>query len=145
MRTTRALGLGAVLAATALIAPGGATAASPTTYTGSFDGPVDYVNCTTTEPEHYATGTWSVTMHGTSAKASFTIYFDDDPTPHVAYTFPGMKQAPTNTASDWLVSGKTLAGMLRVAVHDDVMTYTIEPYNYDGLSCASATFPGTVD
>ena len=57
-----------MLAATALMAPGGASAASPTVYSGTFDGPVDYVNCTTPEPDHYATGDWSVTMHGTSAK-----------------------------------------------------------------------------
>jgi hypothetical protein len=143
MRTLHAAGFAALLAATALVAPGGATAASPTTYSGQFDGPVVYEQCTTTPPTNYATGDWSVTMHGTSAKGTFTIMFGEET--HVAYTFPGMKQAPGNTASDWLVSGRTMAGLLTVAVHGTDMTYTIEPYNYDGLSCASATFPGTAD
>ena len=91
----------------------------------------------------YATGDWSVTMHGTSAKGGFTIMFGTET--HVAYTFPGMKQAPGNTASNWLVSGRTMAGMLTVAVHGRDMTYTIEPYHYDGLSCDRAIFPGYVD
>jgi hypothetical protein len=143
MRTLHATGFAAVLAATALVAPGGASAASPTMYSGTFDGTVQYVGCTTPGPDNYATGDWSVTMHGTSAKGSFTIMFGTET--HVAYTFPGMKQAPGNTESDWLVSGRTMAGLLTVAVHGDDMTYTIEPYNYGGLSCDRAVFPGYVD
>lgn len=142
MRTTRALSLAGVLAATALMAPGGASAASPTTYTGEFDGTVRYENCTTTAPSNDINGDWSVTMHGASAKGSFTIRYGD--TVHVAYTFPGMKQAPGNTEGNWVVYGKTMAGLLTVTVTGDTMLYTITPYNFDGLSCDSATFPGTV-
>jgi hypothetical protein len=143
MRTTRALGAAAVLAATALVAPGGASAASPTTYSGQFDGQVTYVGCEA--PDNDASGPWSVTMHGTSAKGDFTIYFNDETVPHVAYTFPGMKQAPGNTEDNWSVYGKTMAGLLTVAVHGSTMTYTIEPYHYGDLSCDKAIFPGTVE
>ena len=142
MRTTRALGAAAVLAATALVAPGAASAASPVTVSGQFDGTVTYESCTTTPPDNYATGDWSVTMHGTSAKGSFTIMYGTEV--HVAYTFPGMKVAPGSTVDSFVVSGRTAAGLLTVQVSGSDMTYKITPYNYDGLSCASATFPGEV-
>jgi hypothetical protein len=143
MSTIRALSGGALLATISLMAAGAATGASPTTYSGDFDGDVVYENCTTTPPDNYATGDWSVKMHGTSATGSFTIEFGTET--HVAYSFPGMKQAPGNTASSWVVYGRTMAGLLTVSVTGDQMQYRIAPYNYDGLSCDSATFPGTVD
>lgn len=93
MRTSRALGLTAVLASTALIAPGAASAARPTTYSGEFDGHIAYVGCTTDHPvPGDATGTWSVTLHGTAARGVFDITIDG--TPDVAYTYPNLKQAP---------------------------------------------------
>jgi hypothetical protein len=144
MRTSRALGLTAVLASTALIAPGAASAARPTTYSGEFDGHIAYVGCTTDHPvPGDATGTWSVTLHGTAARGVFDITIDG--TPDVAYTYPNLKQAPAGADTDLSVYGPTQAGLLTVTVRGDRMEYTIAPYGYNGVSCASVTFPGTVD
>lgn len=145
MRTTHALGA-AVLLTAALLAPTGASAAPPVTVTGTFDDTVtvDYDLCTTDTPTDHASGTWSVTLNSTStAKGSFTM--DLNGQPHVAYTYPGMKQAPGNTESSWSVYGKTMAGLLTVTVTGGDMEYRISPYNYNGLSCRSATFHGLVD
>jgi len=88
-----------------------------------------------------ANGSWSMTLHGTSAKGSFDILVND--IPHVAYTFPGMKQAPIGPGYAFSVYGPTQAGLLTVTLKNDGnMTYVIAPYNYDGLEYASVTFPG---
>ncbi|HEX2895315.1 MAG TPA: hypothetical protein VHO29_15050 [Marmoricola sp.] len=147
MRTTPVLGAAAVIATTALLAPAGASAAQPVTVSGTFDEtrPVAYDTCvadpTTT---NYPSGTWSVTLNSTAtAKGTFAMELNGEP--HVAYTYPGMKQAPGNTSTSWLVYGKTMAGLLTVTVNGDAMEYRISPYNYGGLSCQSATFYGLVD
>jgi len=145
MRTVHATGFAAVLAATALVAPGAASAASPTTVTGDFAGRIAYDHCTAGTPAHpgVAGGDWSVTMNGSTAKATFNILIDG--AAHVAYTFPGMKQAPNSTPTTFVFSGRTGAGLLTVTVDSSGMAYRIAPYSYGGLVCDSVTFPGTVD
>lgn len=133
---------GGVLAATLLFASAGvpATAAPPTTYDGHFGGDIVYTGCTTQAPEASTTGTWSVTLHGNSAKATFDI--DVNGEPHVAYTFPGMKQLPVTEGTAFSVTGLTQAGRLTVTLTGTSLTYTIAPYNFGGLSCQSVTYPG---
>ena len=148
MRTSRAVGLTALLASTLLgstaLLAGGASADPATVVSGNFKGPITYSHCTQGTPPSpgIAGGTWSVTLHGSSAKGAFDILIDKEP--HLSYTFPGMKQAPGSTASHFVVYGRTLAGLLTVSVNDSSMAYTIAPYSYDGLTCESVTFPGTV-
>ena len=65
--------------------------------------------------------------------------------PHVAYVFPSMKQDPVGPGTTFAVSGMTVAGLLIVTLKDDGdMTYTIAPYSYDELNCASVTYPGHI-
>ena len=141
MRTTRALGLAAVLAATALVAPNGASAASPVTVSGEFAGQITYVGCT--PPAATTSGDWSITLHGTSAKGFFDILVNEEP--HLTYTFPGMKLAPGSTASSFVASGRTAAGLLTVTVTPSVKEYKIAPYHYGDLTCDSVTYPLTLD
>jgi len=142
MRTIRMLSSALLVGAMALVAPGGAaSAATETTYVGVFAGRIIYEGCTTTPHRATTTGTWSMTLRGTSAKGSFDILVNG--TPHVAYTFPAMKQAPVGPNYTFSVYGATQAGLLTVSLKvDGNMTYTIAPYNYDGLECTSVTYPG---
>lgn len=144
MRTIRMLSSAVLVGAMAVVTPGGAaSAAPPTTYTGVFGGVIDYTGCTTGTPlvGAEASGPWSMTLHGTSAKGSFEILVNGEP--HVAYVYPGMKQAPIGTDYTFSVHGLTQAGLLTVSLKvNGNMTYTIAPYNNGGLSCASVTFPG---
>jgi len=145
MRTVHATGFAAVLAATALVAPGAASAASPVGYSGQFDEfhAVQYVGCTTASPTaDYASGEWSIKLQGTSAKATFAMELNGEP--HVAYTYAGMKQAPGGVEGNWVAYGKTGAGLLTLTVTGLTMEYKIAPYNYNGLSCQYAIFPATV-
>lgn len=144
MRTTHTLGLGALITAAALVAPAGASATPPTTVSGKFAGPVVYTNCDQAPPSPaIASGDWTATLNGPTAKATFDLWVDG--TPHVAYKYPGMKVAPNSTTSHFVLYGKTLAGLLTVTVNGDVMEYAIAPYSYNGLTCDRVTFPGTVD
>lgn len=143
MRTKRVLFGGALttmLAVAILSVP--ASAASPTTYTGNFGGTIRYEGCTTQAPTATTTGTWSVTLHGNSAKSVFDIYVNSQP--HVAYTFAGMKQLSVEQPTIFSVTGKTQAGQLVVTLSGSELTYTIAPYNYEGLSCDSVTYPGSL-
>jgi hypothetical protein len=142
--TTRTLGLAAVLSAAGLVAAAGASANPPTTVTGHFTDSVQYDHCTVGTPPSPAdlTGDWSVTLHGPSAKGNFRILVND--VVHVDYKFGGMKEGPNSTPSNFVVYGKTLAGLLTVRVNGTDMTYTIAPYSFDGLTCDSVTFPGFV-
>jgi hypothetical protein len=144
MRTLHAAGFAAVLAATALVAPGAATAAPPTTYSGSFAGSIQYVGCTEGTPPSpgIAGGTWSVDLQRSSAKGTFAITLDG--VKHVSYVYPGMTQAPVTGSTTFSVYGETQAGTLTVTLKRDRLAYTIAPYNYGGLSCVSVTFPGTL-
>ena len=143
MRTIRMLSCALLVGAMAVVTPGGAASAAPaTTYTGEFEGPV---MC---DSEQVATtsGDWSMTLHGTSAKGTFVIdktTMGGEVAPTLAYTFPMMKQAPVGTDYVFSVHGVTQAGLLTVSLKvDGNMTYTIAPYNYDGLECTSVTYPG---
>jgi hypothetical protein len=130
--------LAAVLALTA--APGAASAAAATTYQGTFSGAIVYTGCLTTPQQAVASGTWAVTLHGNSAKGEFDILVNG--APHVAYTFPGMKQAQVPDTT-FVVYGKTQAGLLTVTLYpNSQMTYVIAPYSLDGLSCTSVTYSG---
>lgn len=119
-----------------------ASAESPTvTYAGDFGGSIRYEGCNTPMPtDTPTTGTWSVTLHGRSAKAVFDINVNSQP--HVAYTFAGMKQLPVEEPTVFAVTGKTQAGRLTVTLSGSDLTYTIAPYDYNGLYCDSVTSPG---
>jgi hypothetical protein len=119
-----------------------ASAASPTTYSGDFEGKIAYTGCTPKAPKATTTGTWSVTLQGSTAKATLDIYLNGQP--HVAYTYPGMKQLPVEEPTLFSVSGVTQAGPLTVTLTGSRLTYTIAPYSFDGLSCQSVTYPGAV-
>jgi hypothetical protein len=141
MRTTMLTTAGAALAALALTTLSlPAAAAPPATYDGEFAGSVAYEGCTTPAPDATTTGTWSVTLHGTSAKAVFDIWVNGEP--HVAYTFPGMKSDQVEPPTVFSVHGTTGAGPLTVTLVRRHLSYTIAPYSYDGLTCESVTYPG---
>jgi len=56
-----------------------------------------------------------------------------------------MKQDPVGPGTTFAVSGMTVARLLIVTLKDDGdMTYTIAPYSYDELNCASVTYPGHI-
>ena len=142
MRHPRLL-VGAVLLAMLSLFLGGgvASAASGTvTYQGHFEGTISYDDCQPTPPVATTTGTWSVTLHGASAKAVFDILVNGEP--HVAYTFPGMKQTEVE-GTTFAVHGRTQAGVLTVTLYPaGSMTYVIAPYTFNGLTCTSVTYPG---
>lgn len=149
MRTTPALGTAAVLAATALMAPTGASAARPLNFSGEFDGPIAYTGCTsgTYEQGALAGGTWSVRVFGDRAKGKFSITINGEK--HVSYPYPGMT-VDTATGSGFVVHGMTGAGLLTVTLSGDTLTYTVgtgEPGSYalGDLVCASVTYPGRLD
>lgn len=135
---------GGILAAALAIATSAvpASAAAPTTYGGEFGGRIVYTGCTTKAPKATTSGTWSVTLQGSAAKATFDIYVNGEP--HVAYTFPGMKQLPVEAPTVFSVYGTTSAGPLTVTLTRTQLAYTIAPYNYNGLSCESVTYPGSL-
>lgn len=141
MRTIRMLSSALLVGAMAVMTPGGAaSAATDTTYAGVFAGRIIYEGCTTTPHRATTTGDWSIALHGSTAKGTFDIYVNG--VPHVAYVFPSMKQAPVDPGTTFAVSGMTGAGLLTVTLKGDDMTYRIAPYNLDGLSCDSVTYPG---
>jgi hypothetical protein len=133
----------------ALAAPGTAVAGGngSTTYSGIFAGDIRYQGCTSQPPWETTSGTWSVTLHGTSATGVFDIYTDGQP--HVAYTFPGMKDVPTTANQVFAETGLTGAGQLTVTLTDKgKFAYTITDYNLywadtdQTYVCDSVTFPG---
>lgn len=148
MRTTHALGAAAVLAATALLAPSGASAVQPDTYSGEFEGAIQYNGCNSTMPtDDEAGGTWSVRVFGDTAKGKFLITIDDQK--HVFYPYPGMT-VEYQDSTGFSVSGPTAAGLLTVTLVDDELTYTVGDgsagsYHYGDLVCDSVTYPGTAD
>ena len=142
MRVIRSIVGALLITGLALVAGAGTAVAAgnTSTYTGVFAGRIDYQGCTVQPPPARTSGTWSVTLHGTSAKAEFNILVNGQP--HVAYTFPGMKLSSAPGAV-FVVSGATQAGPLTVTLYDNgSMTYVIAPYSYGGLSCTSVTYPG---
>ena len=149
MRTLHVAGFAAVLAATALVAPGGASAAQPMNYAGEFEGAITYAGCTPQMPtDDEAGGTWSVRIYGDTAKGKFAITVNGEK--HVFYPYPGMTVAEPEGGTTFSVSGMTGAGLLTVTLVGDELTYTVgtgEPgsYDYGGLVCDSVTYPGTVD
>lgn len=149
MRTLHAAGFAAVLAATALVAPGGASAMQPKTYTGEFAGHIIYSNCTPAQSDTVdAGGSWSVRLYGDTAKGKFTITVNGEK--HVSYPYPGMTVAdPVPPGATFSVSGMTAAGLLTVTLIGDELTYTVGGgsggYNYGGVSCDSVTYPGHLD
>jgi hypothetical protein len=148
MRTTHALGAAAVLAATALLAPGGASAAQPMTYSGEFEGTIAYNGCNSTMPtDDEAGGTWSVRVFGDTAKGKFLITIND--AKHVFYPYPGLSVDYAD-GDGFSVSGPTGAGPLTVTLAGDELTYTVgdgtaDSYHYGDLLCSSVVYPGTVD
>jgi hypothetical protein len=142
MHSLRSLSGGVLAGTLALAVATPASAAPPRTYDGTFNGDIVYSGCTTTPPPATTSGTWAVTLHGKSAEATFDIYVNGEP--HVAYTFPGMKQLPVQDPTVFSVTGATQAGPLTVTLSGSELAYTISPYSYDGLTCQSVTYPGTL-
>lgn len=148
MRTTHALGAAAVLAATALMAPAGASAAQPMNFSGEFDGPIVYTGCNATMPtDDMAGGTWSMRVFGDTAKGQFTITVNGEK--HVSYPYPGMTVG-SFSEDGFSVSGPTGAGPLTVTLTGGNLTYTVGDgsagsYHYGDLVCASVSYPGTAD
>ena len=123
-------------------APLSASAAPATSYDGVFAGSIAYDKCAPNPGHDVTSGTWSVTLHGASAKATFDIYVNG--APHVAYTYPGMKTAAVS-GTVFTAYGATQAGPLTITLFDDGdFTYVIAPYSYDGLTCQRVTYSGTV-
>jgi hypothetical protein len=135
-------------ASLALLAIGTPAASAATTYNGIFRGDIAKTDCSNPPPWQTTSGTWSVTLHGSTATATFDIYVDG--APHFAYKFPGMKQLSAGAHELFSVTGLTGAGPLTVTATDKgKFSYTIAPYNlqYDEntlYSCASVTYPGRV-
>ena len=149
MRTTRALGAAAVLAATALVTPGGASAAQPMSFSGGFDGTIVYQHCTsgTAPVDAQAGGTWSVRLFGNTAKGKFLITVNGEK--HVFYPYPGLT-VESSDSNGFSVSGPTDAGTLTVTLVGDELTYVVGDgspgsYHFGGLVCDSVTYPGTLD
>ena len=148
MRTTHALGAAAVLAATALMAPGAASAVQPMNYSGEFEGTIQYNGCNATTPaDDEAGGTWSVRVFGDTAKGKFLITINDEK--HVFYPYPGMNVESLDN-DGFSVSGQTAAGLLTVTLTGDELTYTVGDgspgsYQFGDLVCDSVVYPGTVD
>jgi hypothetical protein len=113
------------------------------TYSGQFTGTILYTDCATTPPSgDQAGGTWLVTTHGNSATGSFTITVNGEP--HVSYVANGMRNVYTTAPVYFVVAVQTMAGPETVTLYKDGhMTYVIAPYDYQGVSCQSVTFPGT--
>lgn len=141
MRTIRMLSSAVLVGSMALFAPGGASAAPSTTYTGTFDGRITYEGCTPNVAKARTSGEWTMALHGTSAKGTFNILVNGQP--HVSYVFPMMKQSPIGPDYAFSVYGVTQAGLLTVTLtNDGEMTYVIAPYGLDGVTCDSVTYPG---
>lgn len=149
MRTLR-LTIGGLLVASAALlgfaSTAGAASTADRTYAGVFGGHVSYQGCTTSHPNVTASGDWSVTLHGGTAKADFTIYTSADPsTPHVQYVFPSMKQTLGGGDQVFSAYGLTQAGVLTITLKQSgSFTYVIAPYSIDGVSCDVVTYYGTV-
>jgi hypothetical protein len=133
----------------AVVTPGGAaSAATDTTYAGVFGGGIVYKGCTQLPDPATTGGSWSIMLKRTStngtvpsAKGTFDILVNG--LPHVSYVYPNMELATGGPNTTLEVSGMTGAGLLTVTLKDNgKMTYTIAPYKYGDLSCASVTFPG---
>jgi hypothetical protein len=135
MRALRLLAVALCASAVALVTgvgPASAAKGGNVTYSGTFVGNVLYegsgASCPTSNHTDAARGTWSVTLHGTSAKA------DIDITDHVAFTFPNMKVASPSAATVFSVHGVTGAGLLTITLYPDGgLTYVIAPYDNTGL------------
>lgn len=147
MRFFRAISGGVLTLALALAAvvPNASAASGKngsTTYSGEFAGAIQYVGCSTPQPRNNAAGgTWTVTTHGQSANGAFTITFNGEP--HVSYVAPNMKVVYSTAPVYFVVFVQTLAGPETVTLYaDGHMTYVIAPYDLDGISCRSVTFPG---
>lgn len=141
MRTIRMMTGAALVGSMAWVTQGGVAAgAEQTAYAGEFAGHIAYVGCTSKPKPATTTGTWSITLHGTSAKGTFDILVNGEP--HVSYVYLSLKQLPVGPETTFSVSGVTQAGPLTVNLLGGQMTYTIAPYNYNNLSCTSVTYPG---
>ena len=148
MRTVHATGFAAVLAATALVAPGAASAAQPGNYAGEFEGTIQYVGCNAATPtDDEAGGTWSVRLYGDTAKGKFSITINGDK--HVSFPYPGMV-VDSQDSTGFSVSGMTGAGLLTVSLVGDDLTYTVGTgapgsYTYGDLVCSSVSYPGHLE
>jgi hypothetical protein len=161
MRTLRiVLGTLLVGAVALVVGAGPVSGASggPVTYSGEFNGYITYfmepgvaVGTCPTTAQNTASGTWSVTVHGTSASAGFDIKVNS--ADHVAYTIPKLTLAYSAGGTKFVAYGQTGAGVLTLTLFDSGrFTYRISPYNNTGLglpgsefSCDMVTFNGSAD
>lgn len=141
MRKTTMAAAGLLAALPLTITGATATAAPPTTYDGVFDGPVVFDNCVPAQPAATASGSWSVTLHGRSAKADFDLWSNGEP--HAVYTFPGMKQLDPPAGTTFVLEGRMNVGTLTVTLTDaGAFTYHVEPFLGYDVTCDSLTYPG---
>lgn len=148
MRVIRTFVVAVLLGSVAILVGSGPASASErngaVTYSGVFDS-VQYAatgaSCGT---NHTVTGSsWSVTVHGMSAKGDFVF-------PTFSYTFPGMKVSSPASGTTFVVHGQTAAGPLVVTLWPNGhFTYVISPYDNTGLGvsdpaivCDSETYVG---
>ena len=136
------LGLVAALLASTVAVAATASAATTTTYRGTFSGPVVYKGCTTTPPTSIASGTWSVALHGTT-DATVTVHIFVNGQHHVSYggTYP---QVTPEKRQLFAVAIPTLAGPLTVSLTGERFEYRIAPYDYFGVTCRSVTYSGAL-
>ena len=134
--------LGLTIAALVPPASGALNSNGSTSYSGVFSGPIQYVGCSTHQPNHdLAGGTWTVTTHGQSAKGSFTITVNGEP--HVSYV-ANMQMVYSATPAYFVAFVQTLAGPETVTLYTNgQLTYVIAPYSLDNISCQSVTYTGT--
>lgn len=143
MRMVRAISGVAAGAVMVLVMSAPVASAASNTYSGVFSGKVQYSGCTSPQPhDNVASGTWSVTTHGSSASGTFTILVNG--APHVSYTANGMRNVYSTAPVYFVVTVQTLAGPETVTLYKTGdMTYVIAPYDYDGVTCQSVTYPGS--
>ena len=156
MLTKRLAVVAALVLGAGLVTPA-ASAADSTTYPlgadyrGVFDRDVVFTGpCldTSDQPVVPATqtlsGTWRANVGAKVVSARFVMYVNEEP--HVVYTAPMLREETTATFEAGMPTG---AGPLTIRLDGDQFTYTIAPYDTraffpDGVSCASATFRGTL-
>jgi hypothetical protein len=152
-----ALVLGAGLVTPAASAADSTTYPRGTDYRGVFDRTVEFTgfpaqggDCldVNDHPVVPATqdlsGTWRANVGTTVVSARFVMYVNGEP--HVVYTAPMYREETTAVFQAGMWTG---AGQLTISLVGDEFTYTIAPYDTrgffsDGVSCASATFHGTL-
>ena len=136
----RLLAAAAALPLLAFAAP--ADAATAVTYHGTFTG-VSYTNCLGGTPAPAAaSGVWTISARGTS-QATLTVNIFVNGSHHVSFGAPvAQTTVPGATVA---VQVPTLAGPLVVSLTGQTLSYSITPYDLNGLQCDSVLYTGLFD